>query len=186
VRNVHVGIDLDVDAFFELLLERIARLGWLSRVRGGAERRNVELPHLQHRLQRARGPAGIRVAEQPSERLRNHLPGEPVAILQPSALPLLAALGECAPVVVDLALVSAADQKRDGLAEAELGAPIDRREGLAVELEVDGQDGARRAATALALVGDVRDLRVREDRHVEVGSVLPFGVEPEVGRDAGH
>jgi inosine-uridine nucleoside N-ribohydrolase len=26
-RNVHVGIDLDVDVFFELLLERIARLG---------------------------------------------------------------------------------------------------------------------------------------------------------------
>ncbi len=39
---------------------------------------------------------------------------------------------------------------------------------------------------AVAVVGDVGDLRVREDRHVELGGFEPLRVEPEVGRDLGH
>ena len=90
------------------------------------------------------------------------------------------------PVVVDLVLVGAVDQQRDGLAEGELGTAVDRDVLLAVELELDRQHGAGRSRAGLVVVGDVLDLRVREHRAVELGGVLALGVEPEVGGDLGH
>ena len=117
---------------------------------------------------------------------RDDLPGDAVAILEPAARAFLATLAQLAPVVVDLGLVGTVDLQRDRLVERELRAAVDRREELAVELEVDREHGPGLARARLAVVGDVRDLRVREDRDVELGCLGALGVEPQIGDDAGH
>jgi hypothetical protein len=127
-----------------------------------------------------------RVAQQLAERRGHDLPRHAVAILQPAALSLLASLAEAAPVVVDLGLIGTGDVERDRLAEREQRAAVDRGELLAVELELDGHHGARRPGRVLAVVGDVRDARVREQRDVELGGLVALGVEPEVRGDAWH
>ena len=55
------------------------------------------------------------------------LPRQPVPVLEPTALALLAARGQRVPVVVDLVLVGALDQERDRLVERELRAAVDAR-----------------------------------------------------------
>src|SRR5207245_11471039 len=86
---------------------------------------------------------------------RDDLPRQAVAVLEPPARALLATLGELAPVVVDLVLVGAVDQQGDGPVERELWTAVEGGELLAVEHELDGEDGASRSWTGLAVVADV-------------------------------
>ena len=114
--------------------------------------------------------------------LGHDLPGEAVAVLQPAALALLAALGQRVPVVVDLVLVGAVDQQRDGLVEREHRTAVDGGERLAVEHELDGQHRScrarRRPRRSSVIVGD---LRVREDRDVELGGFLALVSNQRLG-----
>ena len=153
---------------------------------GGLQRGQVELLHAEHGLHRSLRPPWSGSFSSSTMPIGHDLPGQAVLVLEPAARALLAALGELVPVVVDLVLVGAVDQQRDRLVEGELRAAVDGGELLAVEHEVDGQHRAGLARAGLAVVGDVRDLRVREHRDVELGGLLALGVEPEVGGDPGH
>ena len=146
----------------------------------------VELLHLQQRGHRAVAPRLVGIAHQLGEARGHDLPGQPVAVLQPAARPLLAAVRQLVPVVVDLVLVGAFDEERDRLVEAELRAAVDRGERLAVQHEFDREGHPCLARPSFAVVGDALDPRVREHRHVERGGLLALGVEPQVGDDLRH
>src|SRR5580765_920815 len=85
----------------------------LGVVRSGGVRRSlqlgaVELPHLEHRLHHALHLRRVRVGHELVEQLGNDLPRQAEAVLQPSALALLAtALDETVPEAIDLGLVLA-------------------------------------------------------------------------------
>src|SRR5690625_243712 len=110
-------------------------------VGGRLQRGDIELDHRVHGLLRPKHPVWIRVGHQLRQPLRNDLPGQPVAVLEPPALHLAAAAGKAVPVVVDLGLVGAVDLDRDGLAEREVRAAVDRGELTAVQLEQHLQRG---------------------------------------------
>src|SRR5438309_6493379 len=90
-----------------------------------AQRGDVQLAHLEHRVHRAPGPLRVRVREQLLHAGRHDLPRQPVAVLEPAARPLLTALGQPLPVVVDLVLVHAGDLEGDGLVKGELRTAVD-------------------------------------------------------------
>ena len=77
----------------------------------------------------------VRIADQLEQNLRHDLPRQPEPVLQPAARAFLSSFQEAVPVPVDLLLALADQLERDGLAEGELGASVDRRELLAVQLE---------------------------------------------------
>jgi hypothetical protein len=103
---------------------------------------------------------------------------------QPQAT-LFAAVGELAPVVVDLVLRFAVDLKRDRLVELELRAAVERHELLSLDLELYGHDRSRGLAvdlmSRLSIAIDASDLGVLEDRDVEIRRRLGLVVEPQQG-----
>src|SRR5271170_6139183 len=68
-----------------------------------------------------------------------YLPGQPEFVFQPATLDLGAAGGPLGPVRIHRFLQIAAHPKRYGFGELEIGAAIERREGLAIEFEGDGE-----------------------------------------------
>ena len=106
------------------------------------ELRDVELLHAKHRALRLRR---FVILQHLGQSLRHDLPGEAISVLQPPALLCLriAALRQLLPVVVDLVLRVAEHLQRDRLVELERGAAIERRERLAVDLEVDDHHRSR-------------------------------------------
>src|SRR5581483_8092048 len=150
-------------------------------LRGPLEPGDLDLPHLEHRRHHALGALPVRVGEELLEAPRDDLPGDAEAVLEPAARPLLAALGERAPVVVDLLLVGAVDDERDRLAEGELRPPVQRQERLAVELEAHRHHRPLGPGARGAVAGDLSDPRAREERGVVLRRVLGLGVEPEAG-----
>src|SRR5262245_46905406 len=138
---------------------------------------------------RPSSPAPIFSRRDPSSArtLPDHLPGEPVFVLEPAARMLLAALGEPVPEIIDLRLVLAIDLERDGLVEGELRSAIEGREFLSRDLEVDPHHRGRLlAVNVLALVWiacDPDDLLVLEHRDVERRGLLGLSVEPQAWCD---
>src|SRR4051812_30402366 len=66
----------------------------------------------------------VGVGKQVLHAMRDHLPGQPEAVLEPAARSLRAAVGQPRPEVVDLVLVRAVDPQRHGLVEREVGATV--------------------------------------------------------------
>src|SRR4030095_5899417 len=147
---------------------------------------DVELDHLEHPLHDTLPHLRILVPHQLGEDRRHDLPGQPELVLEPAALHLLAAFRELAPVVIDLFLVLAVDDERNGLRELELRTSVQRNELLAVELEVDDHDRALGSRPGLAVPADALDLRVLEDGGVELRRLLGVVVEPQEWSDSLH
>jgi len=74
----------------------------------------------------------------------------------------------------------------EGLAELEQRAAVQRRELLALELKVDDHHGAFGTRPRVAVAADVEDLRVLEDRRIELRRLFGVVVEPEEWRDLLH
>src|SRR5262249_53893375 len=94
---------------------------------------------------------------------------------------------ELRPEIVDLLLRLARDLEGNRLIELELRAAVKRDEFLPLEPEGDHHHRARLLAvdllTGIDVAADLVDLRVLEDRAIELRRVLGFGVEPQAGRD---
>src|SRR2546428_4958038 len=71
---------------------------------GPLERRDVQLPHLEHRFHRSLGVSVLGVAEHLSQGGGDDLPRHPPPVRQPPARPRLSALRELLPEPVDLPL----------------------------------------------------------------------------------
>jgi len=89
--------------------ERSARPDPRGTCIGSLELRDVELRHLEHRLHRALRAVAVRALEHLVELLRDDLPRQAEAILEPAARAgLAAAVDESVPVAVDFGLVRVA------------------------------------------------------------------------------
>src|SRR5206468_13129427 len=90
------------------------------------------------------------------------------------------------PEVVDLLLRRAVDDERDGLGELLRRATVQGGELLPFELEGDEHDAPLRPRAGVAVAADLGDLRVLEDRYIEVRGLLRLRVEPEERCDLLH
>ena len=91
----------------------------LGLIRRGIHSRHVDLRHAKYRGKGTLPATLVRIVQQLRHAGRYDLPRHAVLVLQPTTRPLLATLGQPCPVVVDLILVGAIDQQRDGFAERE-------------------------------------------------------------------
>ena len=120
---------------------------------------------------------------------RNDLPRRAVLVFQPAALLCLrvAASRQLAPVKVDFVLRVALDLKGNRFVELENRPAIECGEALAVELERHDHHTAGLLPVhflpGLAVVGDLRDLRVFEDARVKPCGLFGLVVKPETGND---
>src|SRR6185503_38303 len=111
--------------------------------------------------------------------LGNDLPRETELVFEPAALTLLTtARGQLRPKVVDLLLCLAVDEERDRFRELELGPGVQRHEFLALELERAGHQRSRLSGTSLGVPASAEDLRVLEDRCVELHRLFGIVIEP--------
>ena len=112
-------------------------------------------------------------------------PPETEPIDQPPArLGLTPAFEERVPVAVELPLVVAQHDHRDGVVEIVVRPCAHRLETLAEEREVDDLDRARRPARRLAHHRcDPLDARIRKDRGIEPRGLLRLLRVPEVWKD---
>ena len=97
----------------------------------------------------------VRIAQQLGQSGRDDLPRDAEPVLQPAARTFFAALGELAPVRVDLFLVLAAHLERDRLVERVVGPAVQCDELLPVELEADRHHHSFGARPGRAVVRDV-------------------------------
>ena len=107
-----------------------------------------------------------------------NLPGEPIAILQPTAGRFGTAIGELAPECVDLFLRLAFDQERNGFVEWIVLPAVQGVEPLSRKLEGDEHDRAFLARIGGGVAGDVDHAAVVEQRGVEPRRFLGLVVEP--------
>src|SRR6201996_4201417 len=135
--------------------------------------------HAIHRLGGSGGACRIRMANQIVEPPWNHLPAQTEAVLAPAALRFLAAIGQPAPVVVDLVLVFAVDRERHRLAEGEMRTAVDPDEPIAVQHEGAGQARPGLAGAGVGAPIQILDVRVRKYRGVERRRLLEVVVEPQ-------
>src|ERR687891_2294251 len=92
------------------------RLGALGPVGRPLELGDFDLAHLEHRLHGAARTLRIGISDQLVQLARHDLPRQPESVLEPSARARLAAVRrERIPQSVDLGLVLALDDERDGL-----------------------------------------------------------------------
>src|SRR5690348_4398592 len=151
----------------------IARCGSRDSVVRAAQRRDVELLHLQHCLHGALRPRVVPMFVELVHEVRDDLPRHAVAILEPPALLRLriASRGKLRPVVIDFILRRAVHLQRDRFVEREDGPAVERRERLSVELERDDHHRPGGAMMnlepGLTEARDRRDARVLEDARVE-------------------
>src|SRR6185436_272774 len=114
-----------------------------------------------------------------AELLGNDLPGETELVFEPAALALLSTVrGQLRPEVVDLLLCLTVDEERDGFRELELGPGVQRHELLALELERAGHQRSGFSGTSLGVPARAEDLRVLEDRGVELHRLFGVVVKP--------
>src|SRR6185503_2162321 len=105
----------------------------------------------------------------------------------PAACAFFPAAGEqLLPVVVDFLLVLAVDHERNRLGELELRPAVQRDELLVAEPELHRQDVGLGAGHAFEVAHGAEDLRLLEDRAVELGRLLGFLVVPEECGDLLH
>ena len=130
---------------------------------------------------------GIFVAHELAQRRRHDLPGEPEFVLEPAALALPPAVRrQLVPVVVDFFLILTVHDEREGLAELELRAAVQRRELLALQLKAHDHDRAFWSRPRIAIAADTENLGILEDRRVELRRRFGVVVEPEERRDFLH
>src|SRR5690606_10484030 len=140
---------------------------------------------LQRRIGDALGADRVRVAHEFVQRGRHDLPAQAEPVDEPAArLRLSAALEQRVPVAVQLGLVVAHHDHRDGVVELVVRPCGDRLEALAEQGEVHDLHGTRRPARRLAQqCGDAVHARVREDGRVEPGRLFRALGVPEVRED---
>jgi hypothetical protein len=73
----------------------------------------IDLPHREHCLPDTRRTVRVRILQQLPESPRDDLPRQAEAVLEPAALPRLAAFGEPSPQVVNFDLFVAGDEERE-------------------------------------------------------------------------
>src|SRR5262249_12605626 len=107
--------------------------------------------------------------------------------LEPTAGPLLAALGKLAPEIVDLLLRFAMNLERHRFVELELGTAVERQELLPFDFELRGHDRPRLLPVDLeslfSVAADFSDLGVLEDRRIKFRGVFSLRIEPQAGRN---
>src|SRR5206468_91323 len=108
-------------------------------------------------------------------------------VLEPAALALFSPAGcELVPVLIDLLLRLTVHHEREGLAELEQRAAVQRRELLALELEVHDHHGAFGPRSRVAVAAHGENLGILEDRYIELRRLFGVAVEPEEWRDLLH
>ena len=119
---------------------------------------------------------------------RHDLPGETILIGQPAALHFLAAAGgELLPEMIDLLLRLAFDDERDRRGKLEFRSAVQGHELLARQLEGHGHDRAFFADRLFPGVArHFLDLRVLENRDVELSRLFRLIIEPQKWRDPLH
>src|SRR5688572_11932235 len=149
--------------------------------------RDIDLAHLQHRVERALRLLEVLVGDHLEEDRRGYLPRQSVLVFKPAARAFLPATGEqLLPVVVDLLLVLAVDHERDRLGELEVRPAVQRDVLLVAEAKLHRQHRALGGPAAFEVARDAEDLRVLEHRAVELRRFFGFLVEPEERSDSLH
>src|ERR1700733_2538766 len=114
---------------------------------GALERRDVQLDHLEHRVGDPLRAGHVAVAHHLLEGRRDDLPPDAEAIDEPPArLRLAPRLEERVPVAIELRLIVAGDDERNGVVELVVRARAHGPQRLAEEGEVHDLHRARRPA----------------------------------------
>src|SRR5205807_387347 len=124
----------------------------------------------------------VLVVEQPAQCGGNDLPRHAVSVGQPAAAVFLAVGGQLLPQRVDFLLGLAVDEERDRRREGELRATVERMELLPFDLEDHGHRASLRPGARFAVTRDLGDLRILEDRGVELRGLFGLAVEPQEWR----
>src|SRR3954469_20865973 len=107
---------------------------------GRFDRRDVDLFHRHHRLERALGRRLVRVGRRLEENARRDLPREAPSVLAPAARAFLAAVADAGvPIAVVLFLVFGQDHEADRFVGLEDRAAVEADEGPAEERELDSE-----------------------------------------------
>ena len=123
----------------------------------------LELGHLEHRGENALRLRWIFVLKHHDRGAGDDLPREAVAVFEPAALALAAALGKFFPEAVDLGLRVTVYDERDRLGKLKNRPAVQHHEFLAGEAEADGHDRAGRAPGGFRAFGAVAvTLSIRE------------------------
>src|SRR4030095_14410902 len=94
----------------------------------------------------------------------DYLPRNAVLVLEPSAGPGFSTLTQPVPEIVNLLLRLTAHLKGHSLVERELGAAVERREFLAIELETYNHHCARGSRAGFAIARALPDSRALANR----------------------
>src|SRR6266850_2485563 len=144
---------------------------------------DVDLFHLKHRLHDPLRFRGVLILKQFDQYSRNHLPRQTIFIFQPAALDFLPALGKLLPEIVHLFLRGAVYDERYGFGKFELGAAVKSYELLSVELEFNGHCRSFWSSGGLCprfvIAGNATNLRILENRRIEIHSLFGFVIEPQ-------
>src|SRR5690606_39300276 len=154
---------------------------------GGFDFGAVDLAHLHHRVDRARGGLAVWVGDGFDQHPRRDLPGHAPLVLAPAAGGFLAAVADDGvPQAVGLFLVVGGDLEREGFGLGEGGAAVEADAGDAADGEVHHQHVALLAVGVVAGGAvDAADFAVREGLGVEAGGFLGGAIEPEADRVLG-
>src|SRR5665213_234017 len=145
---------------------------------------DVDLVHLKHGFHDAIGFLPVAIVQHFEKYARSDLPGKAVLVPQPAAGALLATAGrEFAGVVIDLLLITAVDHERNGFRELVMRTAVQCGEGAAIEFKQHGHHRTRFAAMSflafVAVMRDLRNLRIWKDAAIEFGSLFGLMVEPQ-------
>ena len=104
------------------------------------DRRDVDLPHLHHRVKRALGNGRIGIGDRLGQSDWRDLPGQSPSILAPAAFALPAAVtDDCVPVTIRLGLISRRDLKRERFVVLEYRSAVEAEARDADHGELDRQ-----------------------------------------------
>src|SRR5512133_1791338 len=99
---------------------------------------DVDLSHLQHRIEGALGDGGIGIGDRFDQSDRRNLPGQAPFVFAPSAGTLFAAVADDrVPVTIGFSLVSGCNLERECFAVLERGAAIEPEAGDSHHYELD-------------------------------------------------
>src|SRR6266508_7047817 len=124
--------------------------------------------------------------QEPSEDGGNDLPGHAELVCEPAAWPFLPSFGEPLPQLVDLRLGLTIHEKRYALREPERRAAVERHEFLSGEPECRRHERSLGAGPRVPVTRGVQDLRILEDRGVEVDRFFGLIVERQERGDLLH
>src|ERR1700732_909469 len=135
---------------------------------GALEPGDVDLLHLHHRPHDGLRFRGVVILKQTPQGSGDDLPRYAEFVLEPAAALLLAAGGELLPQRVDFGLARAVDEERYRRRKGEVRAAVQREERLSLQFEGDRHRASLRAGASIAVTRHLGDLRVVEDRGVEL------------------